>query len=192
MDLAEIERRLTRVEDIEAIKQLKARYCEICDDAHDPDRITSVFAEDGIWESADFGVAKGHAEIRKLFQKFQQLIEFSQHNVMNPIIEVSGDRATGEWYFMGPFTFREGNQTRWLALQYKDDYVKRNGQWKYQGLNGYQTFYTSYEAGWGKQSNPLMNYFPGYPPDLPHSIEYEPYPAVFVPPFHYKNPVSGR
>src|SRR5208337_4895135 len=59
MDLAEIERRLTRLEDIEAIKQLKARYCEICDDDHNPDRITLVFAEDGIWESAEFGNRQG-------------------------------------------------------------------------------------------------------------------------------------
>jgi len=106
MDLEGIERRLTRIEDIEAIKQLKARYCEICDDDHNPERIASVFAEDGIWESAEFGTAKGHADIRKLFQGFQKLIEFSQHNVMNPIIDVQGDRATGEWYFMGPFKFR--------------------------------------------------------------------------------------
>jgi SnoaL-like domain len=97
MDLAGIERRLTRLEDIEAIKQLKARYCEICDDDHNPERITSVFAEDGVWESEEFGVGRGHAEIRKLFQGFQKMIEFSQHNVMNPIIEVHGDRATGEW-----------------------------------------------------------------------------------------------
>jgi len=62
MDLAEIERRLTRLEDIEAIKQLKARYCEICDDDHNPDRITSVFAEDGIWESAEFGPARATRE----------------------------------------------------------------------------------------------------------------------------------
>jgi hypothetical protein len=150
MDLAEIERRLTRIEDIEAIKQLKARYCEICDDAHNPDRITSVFAEDGIWESADFGVARGHAEIRKLFQKFQQLIEFSQHNVMNPIIEVNGDRATGEWYFIGPFTFR-GGKARWLALQYKDDYVKRNGRWKYQHLRINLRVSARYDEGWAKQ-----------------------------------------
>jgi len=124
MDLEGIERRLTRMEDIEAIKQLKARYCEICDDDHNPERIASVFAEDGIWESAEFGTAKGHADIRKLFQGFQKLIEFSQHNVMNPIIDVQGDRAIGEWYFMGPFKFRAGQQARWLALQYKDDYVK--------------------------------------------------------------------
>ena len=58
MDLAELERRITRIEDIEAIKQLKARYCEICDDDHDPDRITRIFAEDGVWQSA-IGKAEG-------------------------------------------------------------------------------------------------------------------------------------
>ena len=60
MDISELEKRITRIEDIEAIKQLKARYCDICDDMHNPDRIASVFAEDGIWESGDFGVAQGH------------------------------------------------------------------------------------------------------------------------------------
>ena len=31
MDISELEKRITRIEDIEAIKQLKARYCDICD-----------------------------------------------------------------------------------------------------------------------------------------------------------------
>ena len=36
MAMSELEQRITRLEDIEAIKQLKARYCEICDDMHNP------------------------------------------------------------------------------------------------------------------------------------------------------------
>ena len=38
-DIAELQARIARLEDIEAIKQLKALYCEICDDDHNPDRI---------------------------------------------------------------------------------------------------------------------------------------------------------
>jgi hypothetical protein len=134
MDLVELEKRITRVEDIEAIKQLKARYCEICDDDHNPDRVTSLFVEDGIWESDDFGQARGHEEIRELFRGFRKLFNFSQHNISNPIIEVDGERAKGVWYLMGPWTYSENNDEKWLALRYDDDYVKIGGEWKYQHL----------------------------------------------------------
>jgi len=134
MDMAELEKRITRLEDIEAIKQLKALYCDICDDMHNPDRITSVFAEDAIWESPDFGKAEGHDAIRELFQGFKEMFSFSQHNIMNPRIEVDGDRATGIWYIMGPWTHSENNEEKWFALRYDDDYVKVDGVWKYQHL----------------------------------------------------------
>jgi hypothetical protein len=101
MDNSELEKRITVLEDIEAIKKLKALYCEICDDDHNQDRIVTIFTEDGIWESQDLGQAHGHAELRKLFKNFAERISFSQHNVMNPIIEVDGDTAKGSWYFHG-------------------------------------------------------------------------------------------
>ena len=129
-----LEQRITRLEDIEAIKQLKARYAEICDDLHNPDRIASVFAEDAIWESPDFGVAKGHAEIRALFERFKAMFSFSQHNMMNPIITVDGNRATGSWYIMGPWTQTDDGSRKWYALRYDDDYVKVGGEWKYAHL----------------------------------------------------------
>lgn len=134
MDMAALEQRITRLEDIEAIKQLKARYCHICDDTHNPDTIASVFAEDGIWESEDFGKAQGHKDIRELFSGFRKLFTFSQHNITNPVIEVNGDRATGIWYIMGPWTLTENNKEIWMAARYDDDYVKIDGEWKYQHL----------------------------------------------------------
>jgi len=123
MDLDELTRRVTRLEDIEAIKQLKARYCTICDDDHNPERITSVFTEDAIWEGRGIGKAQGHAAIRELFKGFQRTISYSQHMVMNPIIDVDGDRATGVWYFFGTFTMRDGNQAKWQAARYREDYA---------------------------------------------------------------------
>ena len=132
--MSDIEKRITRLEDIEAIKQLKARYSHICDDDHNPDQIASVFAEDGVWESADFGQARGHEEIKKLFSGFKEMFTFSQHNMMNPVIEINGNTATGIWYIMGPWTLREGEKENWMALRYDDDYIKINGEWKYQHL----------------------------------------------------------
>jgi hypothetical protein len=150
MDMAELERRLTRMEDIEAIKQLKARYCEICDDDHNPDRMATLFVEDGIWEAEGFGKAQGPAGIRELFQGFQKLISFSQHMVMNPIIEVNGNTAKGTWYFLGPFTFRKKNEAKWQAVKYEDDYVKVNGVWKYQHLRAYIRLAAAPNESWAK------------------------------------------
>ena len=151
MDLEKLEQRISRLEDTEAIKQLKARYCEICDDNHNPDRIVTIFAEDGIWEGRGIGRAQGHAEIRKLFEGFQEMMSFSQHMVMNSVIEVDGDTARGTWYFFGPFTFIEGNQARWQAARYQEEYVKVDGQWKFQHLKVKGPgFSADYETGWKK------------------------------------------
>jgi hypothetical protein len=104
----ELEKRITMLEDVEAIKQLKARYCAVCDDDHNPDMITTLFAADGIWEGADIGRHQGHAAIRKLFESFRDRISFSQHNVMNPIIEVNGERAKGSWLFSRAIHISQG------------------------------------------------------------------------------------
>jgi len=134
MDMTELAKRITRLEDIEAIKQLKIRYSHICDDMHNPDNIASVFAADGIWESPDFGKAVGHAAIRELFKNFQKMFSFSQHNMMNPLITVDGNRATGVWYIMGPWNFTDTGKKQWFALRYDDEYVKIDGEWKYKHL----------------------------------------------------------
>lgn len=151
MTTAEFERRITIIEDIEAIKRLKARYCAVCDDNHNRDEITKLFAVDGIWEGEGIGTHQGHAAIRALFHSFQERISFSQHNVMNPIIEVDGDRAKGTWYLLGPFTFRKGNRAMWLAARYEEDYVKINGEWKFKHLRAIGRMAARYETGWANR-----------------------------------------
>ncbi|MBJ22130.1 MAG: nuclear transport factor 2 family protein [bacterium] len=143
-----LEERISRIEDLEAIKTLKATYCEICDDGHDPNRIVAIFTEDGTWEIDGVGRARGHVELRALFTRFGEEISFSQHQVMNPIIELDGDFARGRWYFFAPFTFVENDQARWLAARYEDDYIKLNGTWKIQRLVGQIRMATDYERSW--------------------------------------------
>ena len=146
-----LEARITRLEDIEAIRRLKARYCEICDDDHNPDLITTLFTEDGIWEGDGIGRAEGHAEIRALFENFQRLISFSQHMVQNPIIDVNGDSATGRWYVFGTFTYYRNNQARWQAARYHEDYRKADGEWEIEHLRiAPPVMSARYEKGWAK------------------------------------------
>ena len=147
----DLEARITRLEDLEAIKQLKARYCEICDDDHNPDRITSVFTEDGVWEGKGIGEANGHEEIRALFSRFQKAIRFSQHMTMNPIIEVDGEQARGTWYFFGPFTMEKDNQALWQACRYHEVYRKVDGQWLIERLTiKGPRIAADYREGWAR------------------------------------------
>ena len=57
------------------------------------------------------------------------------------------------------------------------------------------TLVAPYEGGWLETGPKAVADFAmgkGVEPDRPPSEAYESYPGVYVPPFHYKNPVSGR
>ena len=148
MSTAGLEERITVLEDIEAIKRLKAHYCDVCDTGYDPDRITALFTEEGTWEGGEFGTATGHAALRKMFEGLHKAVSFAQHNALNPVIEVTGDRAKGAWYLFCPYTSRANNRAGWIAGRYDDDYVKVNGEWKYQHLRAIIRMHARYEEGW--------------------------------------------
>lgn len=145
-----LEERITRLEDIESIKQLKALYCEICDDGHNPDRITTIFTEDAVWEGKGIATATGADEIRSLFVRFKAMMSFTQHMTMNPRIEVQGDQARGTWYFFGPFTFVKEQQAKWQASRYHEVYQRVTGEWKIKHLKVCSpSMSVDYETGWG-------------------------------------------
>ena len=58
--------RLQTLEDIEAIRTLKYRYCQACDDDHNPDKLGPLFTEDARWEASTMGPAEGRQGIQKL------------------------------------------------------------------------------------------------------------------------------
>ena len=152
MNLEELSQRLQVLEDTEAIKRLKARYCAFCDDGYDPDGIASLFTEDGVWDSGDtFGKCEGAAAIRKFFTGAPKQLPFALHYVMNPIIEVNGDTATGTWYLFQACTFAKGNQAVWGAAKYEEQYTKVNGEWKFRHLSVASQFWTPFEEGWAKK-----------------------------------------
>ena len=151
MTTEDLEKRIKNLEDVEAIKQLKAQYCLYCDDNFDADKLTSLFAEDSIWESAAGGQIKGKEDIHAFFASASKMMSFAIHMVMNPIIEVDGDRARGRWLLSQPNTRFEGNQAIWGAASYDNDYIRDNGEWKIKHLKITSIFWTPFDQGWAKQ-----------------------------------------
>jgi ketosteroid isomerase-like protein len=151
MNLEELAQRVQTLEDIESIKKLKARYTSYCDNGYEPDGIASLFTEDAVWDGGVFGRCEGREAIRKFFQGASKMLPFAIHYVMNPIIEVNGNTATGSWYLFQTCTFAEGNQAVWGAARYSEEYVKRGGEWKFKNLKVNSEFWTPYDQGWAKK-----------------------------------------
>ena len=151
MNIEEIERRLRAIEDVEAIKKLKARYCVYCDEGYNAGGIAGLFTEDGVWDGGLFGCYEGRDAIRSFFQEASQMISFALHYVTNSIVEVDGDQAQGTWYLFQTCTFVEGNQAVWGAGRYTEEYVRVGGEWKFKNLKVVSSFWTPYEEGWVKK-----------------------------------------
>lgn len=152
-----IEERLRLLEDREEIAQLKARYCNLNDGGwreQGPthghvDELKALFVEDALWDGgAVAGRAEGRDEIGELFASFQA-IPFVIHNVMNPVIEISGDHATGNWHAVIAATDPEG-QALWTLGIYKEEYVRMAEGWRYKSLIFIPATNAPYELGWGK------------------------------------------
>ena len=66
--LAQLEQRVQALEDVNAIRHLKARYAAYCDDQYNPDGIAALFTEDAVWESQGLGRFEGRDAIREFFR----------------------------------------------------------------------------------------------------------------------------
>jgi hypothetical protein len=151
-ELKNLERRIQMLEDIEAIKNLKAAYAAVCDDRYNPEKAVKLFTSDAVWDGGkDFGVHKGTKAIKKFFGQVAQNIVFAVHYFLQPVIKVSkkGDTATGKWYLWQACTLR-GGVAVWIAGLEYDKYRKVKGQWLMSGMKLKLFFMTPYERGWHK------------------------------------------
>lgn len=148
MSLEDLERRIKALEDIEAIKRLKRDYCSYCDDHYDADALADLFTEDAVWDGGIRGKSEGREAIRQFFVNAPSRIPFAIHMVLNPVIDVHGDTANGTWYLFQPCTFADGNRAVWGSARYDEEYVRVDGEWKFQNLKLTSFFWTPFDEGW--------------------------------------------
>lgn len=155
--MTDLEQRIARLEDIEAIKALKARYCRFCDDNYNVEGLASVFTVDAVWDGGNtFGRADGRDGIRRHFEGASKRVTIARHQVMNPIIDVDGDDATGHWLLFQPCTNAgpDGEEAVWLAATYADRYARAP-----EAVDGWLisetvidvAFFSRFDQGWVEQ-----------------------------------------
>ena len=143
-----VEERLQRIEDIEEIRALKARYARACDDDYDPDALAPLFTEDALWDGGVLGRCEGRDAIRAFFSGTASVMPYAIHHVTNPDIEVSGDTATGQWLLWQPCVHAVGEQALWMAGSYADRYRREAGEWRFAEVVITLKMLSPYEKGW--------------------------------------------
>lgn len=154
MSTEELERRVQRLEDVEAIQQLKASYCYLVDDG-EIDALMERFTDDAVWDGGPIGRFEGRDAIAKFLQGLPSQLSFYLHLVMNPEIEVRGDEAVGRWYLVEPCTAKGAERAIWGAGCYQERYVRVDGEWKFREVVLMPVFWTPYDEGWAKRRSTL-------------------------------------
>ena len=150
MSTTELEAKVRRLEDLEAIRRLKHLYAQYCDDGYDAPRLVELFLENAVWDGGMLGRFEGVEAIRKFFQSCAKVVPFAIHKVTNEIIDVDGDRATGRWYLWEPLVFAKGDQAMWLAGRYDDVYRRVNGAWLFETVTVEVRMLSPYDQGFAK------------------------------------------
>ena len=152
----DLENRIIVLEDIEAIKKLKYRYCYLADagiggDEARMDELISNFTEDGWVDFSEFGIHKGKKAIEAFYKNVvAQTLSYSAHMVSNPVIQVDGKNASGDWYVFVPCTLRMTDTPAWLQGKYEETYEKINGKWYWKSMTARFDFISPYDEGWVK------------------------------------------
>lgn len=195
-EVANVDREITRLEDINAIENLQNAY-GFYREKWQWDDAAKLFAANGTRETGLRGVYVGKDSVRKSFE-----LEgpagirqggVAQHYLYQHVINVADDGRSAkarvrELTFAGGF----GKNAEVGGEVAENSYVKENGIWKIQAEHQYTTFWADYTKGWSQGYMPPAAPSTAIPADRPPTEKYEAFPAYHIPPFHYVNPASGR
>jgi len=187
-----LDKRITRLEDLNQIERLQRTYGYFVDKSQWK-QLTELFTDDATLEIGGKGIFTGKPRVLEYMQTAfgpdgAKEGSLANHMQFQSIPDISADGKTG-WIRSRAYVMSLGG---WGLPLYENEYRKENGVWKISRLTGPFTMYTSWD-GWAK--NALNNTWPDKfdpPPDLPPSTVYLTYPAYYIIPFHYPNPVTGK
>ncbi len=144
-------RRLDVLESEAAIRRLMAEYLEARDlGTGSGTYIAKLFTPDGVWEGVGrlAEVLGSHQGREAIERRFSAPLPFSVHFLTNESITIDADTAVGTWRYLQSTVYK--GQAVWVAGRYHNDFVRIEGQWKFQHVRIDAIFVTPYEDGWVK------------------------------------------
>ena len=112
----------------EAIRELRARYHQ-CINEERWEQIPALFAEDGELDFGYLGRARGREKIIQFCAGGPKLLEFVKQFIHNHIIELEGERGTGQSYLEAKSI--SAGEAYLIAGRYDDEYVCQQGEWRF-------------------------------------------------------------
>jgi hypothetical protein len=192
---ADCQHRIERLSSREDIENLQAAYGYYVDKGL-WDQATELFSKQASYEYGQRGVYVGRAHIRRALTLFgKQGLQPGQLNnymMLQPIIDVSADNRTAKARWRSDIELAVNGKGQWGEGTYENEYVRENGEWRISKLHFYVTFIADYDAGWIDGAVPMERPSTQIPPDRQPSERYESLPGVYLPAYHYDNPVTGR
>lgn len=194
--LSDLEREITRVEDKKAIKRLQRAYGYYVDKSL-ADEVAALFADDATVELGQSGVYVGRERIGEYYEHLlgdgPEPARLNTHMVLQGAVSLADDgrSANGRWRAFIQLG-EHGESATWAEGPYENEYVKEDGVWKFSKVHWYGTVVAPYDPGWHEAPQPLPGPSGELPPDRPPTEDYQSFPSVHLPPYHYDNPVSGR
>ena len=189
-----LQKKVQASEDYISIANLQAIYGYYVDKSRWDDA-AALFSQDATLEIAGRGLFKGQARISEYLHQLGAL-EYGRlynHMQLQPVLHVAADgrSAKGRWRSFIQVGHL-GKEARWGEATYENEYVKEGTAWKISKLHSYITFYVDFDKGWNKGAVALPKHLDRLEPDTETTVKYGAFPEVFVPPYHYANPVSGK
>jgi len=194
--LAPYRARVERLKDKDDIENLQAAYGYYFDKSMWGE-VAALFAKEGAFEYGQRGVYVGAARIRQglklIAAEGPEVGKLNNHYQLQPVIHVAPDGRTAKARWRGMLQLSRQNASgAWGDAVYENAYVKEDGVWKIAKLHAYITGVMDYDLGWPKSGYPMEGPSAVLPPDKPPTEVYRAFPGVYVPPFHYLHPVTGR
>lgn len=129
--IGELTARIARLEDVEAIRRLKARYLRACD-LKQVEAVRDCFPEGPIRiEYQGFPLFTDRDAFVETYREMAcRGGVYDLHHASNAEIEITGpDSATGLWSLNFRTILLETRTITQLAVEYEDAYVRRDGRW---------------------------------------------------------------